>query len=105
LQVSTEEKEQQVEEKRQRQRQQHLELQADPMAKFMYALKAKESKRQYPRRFKMFLDYLKLDKVVTLHPSHVKRLDIDDFTFFIQKPVENGILLQMRKLDINRVDD
>jgi hypothetical protein len=43
--------------------------------------------------------------VVTLHPSHVKRLEIDDFTFFIQKPVENGILLQMRKLDINRVDD
>jgi hypothetical protein len=31
------------------------------MAKFMYALKAKESKRQYPRRFKMFLDYLKLE--------------------------------------------
>src|SRR6188472_589825 len=27
----------------------------------MYALKAKESKRQYPRRFKMFLDYLKLE--------------------------------------------
>ena len=30
------------------------------MTKFMYALKSKESKRQYPRRFKMFLDYLKL---------------------------------------------
>jgi hypothetical protein len=27
----------------------------------MYALKAKESKRQYPRRFKMFLDYLKIE--------------------------------------------
>ena len=25
----------------------------DPMTKFMYALKARESKRQYPRRFKI----------------------------------------------------
>jgi hypothetical protein len=27
----------------------------------MYALKAEESRRQYPQRFKMFLDYLKLE--------------------------------------------
>ena len=27
----------------------------------MYALKAAESRRQYPQRFKMFLDYLKLE--------------------------------------------
>ncbi len=32
----------------------------DPMAVFVYALKAPESKRQYPRRFKMFLDYLQI---------------------------------------------
>jgi hypothetical protein len=32
----------------------------DPMAIFLYALKAPESKRQYPRRFKMFLNYLNL---------------------------------------------
>jgi hypothetical protein len=32
----------------------------DPMTIFLYALKAPESKRQYPRRFKMFLDYLSL---------------------------------------------
>ena len=32
----------------------------DPMATFTYALKAPESKRQYPRRFKIFLDYLGL---------------------------------------------
>jgi hypothetical protein len=35
--------------------------QTDPMTNFMYALKAKESKRQYPHKFKMFLDYLKLE--------------------------------------------
>jgi len=32
----------------------------DPMARFMYGLKAPESRRQYPQRFKMFLDYLGL---------------------------------------------
>jgi hypothetical protein len=33
----------------------------DPMFNFLYALKAPESKRQYPRRFEMFLDFLKLE--------------------------------------------
>jgi hypothetical protein len=28
---------------------------------FLYALKAPETKRQYPRRFKVFLDFLKLE--------------------------------------------
>jgi hypothetical protein len=28
------------------------------MALFLYAVKSPESKRQYPRRFKMFLDFL-----------------------------------------------
>ena len=30
------------------------------MAVFLYAVKSPESKRQYPRRFKMFLDFLNL---------------------------------------------
>jgi hypothetical protein len=37
-----------------------LAEQQDPMSIFLYALKAPESRRQYPRRFKMFLDFLKL---------------------------------------------
>ena len=32
----------------------------DPMAVFLCAVKSPESKRQYPRRFKMFLDFLGL---------------------------------------------
>jgi hypothetical protein len=35
--------------------------QQDPLAKFLYALKSKDSKRQYPRRLKVFLDYLELE--------------------------------------------
>jgi integrase len=33
----------------------------DPLSVFMYALKAPETKRQWPRRLKVFLDFLKLD--------------------------------------------
>jgi hypothetical protein len=33
----------------------------DPMTVFLYALKAPETKRQWPRRLKVFLDFLKLD--------------------------------------------
>jgi hypothetical protein len=40
--------------------------------------------------------------VVTIDPRHVKRLSIDDFTFFEEKAVENGILLEVRKLVIPR---
>ncbi|MDQ3084647.1 MAG: hypothetical protein M3Q77_07530 [Thermoproteota archaeon] len=32
-----------------------------PYQKFVYALRAKESQRQYPRRLQVFLDYLKID--------------------------------------------
>lgn len=33
----------------------------DPLTSFSYALKAPETKRQYPRRFKVFLDFLELE--------------------------------------------
>jgi hypothetical protein len=33
----------------------------DPLSVFLYALKAPESKRQYPRRLKVFLDYIQLE--------------------------------------------
>ena len=32
----------------------------NPIAVFSYALKTPETKRQYPRRFKMFVDFLKI---------------------------------------------
>ena len=36
-------------------------LKKNPMIVFMYVLKAPKSQRQYPRRFKIFLDYLGLE--------------------------------------------
>ena len=38
--------------------------------------------------------------VVTIDPSHVRRLRIDEDTFFEEKQVENGILLEMRRLSV-----
>ena len=37
-----------------------LQEQEDPMASFMYALRAPETKRQWPRRLKIFFDFLSL---------------------------------------------
>jgi hypothetical protein len=34
--------------------------------------------------------------VITLDPSHVKRLQIDELTFFEQIPQKNGILLERK---------
>jgi hypothetical protein len=33
----------------------------NPLTVFEYALKSPESKRQYPKRLKVFLDFLKID--------------------------------------------
>jgi hypothetical protein len=37
-----------------------LQYTNDPLKNFLYALKAPDSKRQYPRRFEYFLDFLRL---------------------------------------------
>jgi hypothetical protein len=35
--------------------------------------------------------------VVTIDPTHVRRLEIDDMTFFVQKPTANGIFFEVKK--------
>jgi hypothetical protein len=37
------------------------EIHVNPVLNFFFALKAPETKRQYPKRFEKFLDYLKLE--------------------------------------------
>lgn len=39
-------------------------IEQDPLESFFYALKSSEARRQYPRRFKMFLDYVGLEGVL-----------------------------------------
>jgi hypothetical protein len=35
-------------------------VEQDPLEPFFYALKSRESRRQYPKRLKMFLDFIEL---------------------------------------------
>src|SRR5687768_14108892 len=35
--------------------------------------------------------------VLTIDKVHVRRLKIDDWTFFIQRPIKNGIKLEMKR--------
>jgi hypothetical protein len=53
----------------------------DPWSLFIFAMKAPMTKDRYKA-------------VITIAQSHVKRLG----AFFEEKPVENGILLEMRRL-------
>jgi hypothetical protein len=49
--------------------------------------------------------YVGTSVVLTIDQSHVKRLQIDDTTFFIQKTIENGIILEMCKLNISSANE
>jgi hypothetical protein len=42
--------------------------------------------------------YVGTSVVLTIDPSHVRRLGIDELTFFVQQPIENGIILKKYKL-------
>jgi hypothetical protein len=44
------------------------------------------------------IHYVGTSAVLTIDQYHVKRLGIDDLTFFEEKEVDNGILLELRKL-------
>jgi hypothetical protein len=41
--------------------------------------------------------YIGTSVVITIDPRHVKRLSIDDYTYFEQVPKENGIILEKRR--------
>jgi hypothetical protein len=43
--------------------------------------------------------------VLTIDPTHVRRLGIDEFTFFVEMPSENGILLEIRRLEAAKSKD
>jgi hypothetical protein len=44
------------------------------------------------------IHYVGTSAVLTIDQTHICRLGIDDFTFFEEMPIENGIQLEMRKL-------
>ena len=42
--------------------------------------------------------YVGTSEVITIDPIHVKRLAIDEMTYFIQRPMRDGIVLELRRL-------
>ena len=44
----------------------------NPLTFFMYALKAPETRRQWPRRLKVFLDYLKMEGVRSMEEESLQ---------------------------------
>jgi hypothetical protein len=58
-------------------------------------LEFKKVKNQNPTKQVYFIG---TSAVLTIAQAHVRRLGIDELTFFEEKPVENGILLEMKKL-------
>jgi hypothetical protein len=42
--------------------------------------------------------YVGTSAVLTIDQTHIRRLGIDEFTFFEEIPIENGIQLEMRRL-------
>lgn len=61
----------------------------------LYMLRHSMVKNSFPIKKAHFVG---TSVVVTLDPTHVKRLEIDELTFFVQQPVENGIVLKKYKL-------
>jgi hypothetical protein len=49
--------------------------------------------------------YVGTSAVLTIDQSHVRRLGIDENTFFEEMPIENGIHLEMRKLVVPQKEE
>ena len=79
------------------------EINVNPVLNFFFALKAPESKRQYPKRFEKFLDYLKLegtfeDKALSFYKKAIEnqkeiqeKLNVIDYNDFKIKFEANPI--------------
>jgi hypothetical protein len=51
------------------------------------------------------IHYVGTSAVLTIDQSHVRRLGIDEDTFFEELPIENGIHLEMRKLVVPQKEE
>ena len=76
----------------------------DPMAVFMYALRAPESRRQYPRRFKVFLDYLRLEGSIENQARQFVEKARNDPKWFNQS-LMNFIIFQKERVDRKEISE
>ena len=54
----------------------------DPLQQFTYALKAPETKRQYPKRLKVFMDFVKLEGDIRQQAKTLKEKIQNDNNWF-----------------------
>ena len=54
----------------------------DPLQQFTYALKAPETKRQYPKRLKVFMDFAKIDGDLNQQTRSLKEKIQNDNNWF-----------------------
>jgi integrase len=68
-----------------------------PLAVFIYALKSSESQRQYPRRLKVFFDYLRLEGTIEDQATQfVKR--VNDLPNWLQVSFMNFVVYQKERV-------
>jgi hypothetical protein len=61
---------------------QNFEEYDDPLQQFTYALRATETKRQYPRRLKVFMDFFKLERDIRQQAKTLKEKNQNDNNWF-----------------------
>ncbi|MFZ0511011.1 MAG: hypothetical protein WAM14_05355 [Candidatus Nitrosopolaris sp.] len=81
-----------------------LQINQSPLAVFLYALKSPESVRQYPRRLKVFLDYLHLEGGIEEQViEFVKR--VTDNPKWLQESFMNFVLHQKERVKNKEISE
>jgi hypothetical protein len=69
----------------------------------MYGLKAKESKRQYPRRLKMFLDYLKLEGATINQQTKQFLINTKNDPKWTEQRLMHFVSFQLQRVDMGEI--
>lgn len=84
--------------------QQEQDRDFSPYLKFMYALNAPESKRQYPRRLQIFLDYLHIDKLtVEEKTNHLYVLITKNGRDWLENQLMKFFVIQNERAESNEI--
>jgi site-specific recombinase XerC len=73
------------------------QIEDDPLSMFMYGLRAKESRRQYPKRLKVFMDYCSLDGCIE-HQAKELFLRAKDNNIWLQSMLIKFIEVQKQRV-------
>ena len=80
------------------------EYDINPLTNFLFALKAPETKRQYPKRLEVFLDFLNLEGSFENEVLMFYRKSINNPTWLSQKLIE-FIQYQKQRVQKNEISE